>query len=54
MLEGFFGTIRELGSDSSIQTLQVYGYAIMTLEIQSHNYGSTICNVIKINTFKMK
>lgn len=52
MLEGLFGTIRELGGDSSTQTLQGYGYAInkyqitaiMTSEIQSHNYGSTTHN----------
>ena len=48
MLEGLFGTIREIGGDSSIQTVQFYGYAMnkltitiqITLEIQSLNYGS--------------
>ncbi|CAG8706743.1 773_t:CDS:2, partial [Dentiscutata erythropus] len=47
MLEGLFRTIREIGGDSSIQTVQSYGYAMnkltitmqMTLEIQSLNYG---------------
>src|SRR5271165_826398 len=47
MLEGLFGTIRELGGDSSTQTLKSYGhtlnkYQITTLvssEIKSVNYG---------------
>ena len=54
MLEGLFGTIRELGGDSSTQTLQGYGYAMnkyqvtatMTSEIRSYNYGSTTHNGI--------
>ncbi|CAG8648536.1 4743_t:CDS:2, partial [Paraglomus occultum] len=48
MLEGLFGTIREMSGDSSTQTVQSYGYAInksiimmqMTSEIHSLNYGS--------------
>ncbi|CAG8675104.1 2038_t:CDS:2, partial [Paraglomus occultum] len=48
MLEGLFGTIREISGDSSTQTVQSYGYAInkstimmqMTSEIHSLNYGS--------------
>ncbi|CAG8788696.1 13729_t:CDS:2, partial [Racocetra persica] len=47
MLEGLFGTIREIGGDSFTQTVQTYGYAInkltitmqMTSEIRSLNYG---------------
>ncbi len=47
MLEGLFGTIRELGGDSSTQTLKSYGHAlnkyqVITLvlsEIKSINYG---------------
>ncbi|CAG8817202.1 21070_t:CDS:2, partial [Dentiscutata erythropus] len=46
MLEGLFGTIREMGGDSSTQTVQSYGYTInkltitmqMTSEIRSLNY----------------
>ncbi|CAG8794076.1 11786_t:CDS:1, partial [Dentiscutata erythropus] len=33
MLEGLFGTIREMGSNSSTQTVQSYGYAINKLTI---------------------
>ena len=48
MLEGLFGTIREMGGDSSTQTVQSYGYAMnkltvtmqMTSELRSLNYGS--------------
>ncbi|UZO28611.1 uncharacterized protein OCT59_022128 [Rhizophagus irregularis] len=47
MLEGLFGTIRELGGNSFTQTLKSYGYVlnkyqIITLastEIKSINYG---------------
>ncbi|CAG8634317.1 26928_t:CDS:2, partial [Racocetra persica] len=47
MLESLFGTIREMGGNSSTQTVQSYGYAInkltitiqMTSEIKSLNYG---------------
>ena len=48
MLEGLFGTIREMGGDSFTQTIQSYRYAMnklmitmqMTSEIRSLNYGS--------------
>ena len=47
MLEGLFGTIRELGRDSSTQTLKSYGHALnkyqvialVSSEIKSVNYG---------------
>ncbi|PKY34245.1 hypothetical protein RhiirB3_532766 [Rhizophagus irregularis] len=47
MLEGLFGTIRELGGDSSTQTLKSYGYdlnkyqitTLVSTEIKSVNYG---------------
>ncbi|CAG8817106.1 36203_t:CDS:2, partial [Racocetra persica] len=47
MLEGLFGSIREMAGDSSTYTVQSYGYAMnkltiiiqMTSEIQSLNYG---------------
>ncbi|EXX55779.1 hypothetical protein RirG_222280 [Rhizophagus irregularis DAOM 197198w] len=47
MLKGLFGTIRQLGGDSSTQTLKGYGHALnkfqvtarMTSELQSVNYG---------------
>jgi len=47
MLEGLFGTIRELGGDSSTQTLKSYGHALnkyqvtrlVSSEIKSFNYG---------------
>ncbi|GES87690.1 hypothetical protein GLOIN_2v1776914 [Rhizophagus clarus] len=47
MLEGLFGTIRELGGDSSTQTLKSYGHslnkyqvtALVLSEIKSINYG---------------
>ena len=49
MLEGLFGTIRELGGDSSTQTLKSYGHALnkyqitmlVSSEIKSVNYGET-------------
>ncbi|EXX62949.1 hypothetical protein RirG_156940 [Rhizophagus irregularis DAOM 197198w] len=49
MLEGLFGTIRQLGGDSSTQTLKGYGHALnkfqitakITTEIQSLNYGKS-------------
>uniref|UniRef100_U9T622 Uncharacterized protein n=1 Tax=Rhizophagus irregularis (strain DAOM 181602 / DAOM 197198 / MUCL 43194) TaxID=747089 RepID=U9T622_RHIID len=49
MLEGLFGTIRQLGGDSSTQTLKGYGHALnkfqvtakMTSEIKSFNYGKS-------------
>ncbi|PKK62755.1 hypothetical protein RhiirC2_717464 [Rhizophagus irregularis] len=49
MLEGLFGTIRELGGDSSTQTLKSYRHALnkyqvtalVTSEIKSINYGKT-------------
>jgi hypothetical protein len=49
MLEGLFGTIHELGGDSSTQTLKSYGHALnkyqvtalVTSEIKSINYGKT-------------
>ncbi|POG60644.1 hypothetical protein GLOIN_2v1486843, partial [Rhizophagus irregularis DAOM 181602=DAOM 197198] len=52
MLEGLFGTIRQLGGDSSTQTLKGYGHALnkfqvtakMTSEIKSFNYGESSHN----------
>ncbi|UZO08781.1 uncharacterized protein OCT59_029032 [Rhizophagus irregularis] len=49
MLEGLFGTIRQLGRDSSTQTLKGYGYALnkfqitslVTAEMKSVNYGTS-------------
>ena len=49
MLEGLFGTIRQLGGDSSTQTLKGYGHALnkfqitarMTSELKSVNYGKS-------------
>ena len=49
MLEGLFGTIRQLGGDSSTQTLKGYGNALnkfqitalVTAEIKSVNYGTS-------------
>ncbi|RHZ65016.1 hypothetical protein Glove_319g83 [Diversispora epigaea] len=48
LLEGFFGTIRELGGDSSTQTLSSYGHALnkykitalCSSEVKSLNYGN--------------
>jgi hypothetical protein len=48
LLEGFFGTIRELGGDSSTQTLNSYGHALnkykitalFSSEVKSLNYGN--------------
>ena len=47
MLEGLFGTIRQLGGDSSTQTLKGYGNALnkfqitalVTAKTKSVNYG---------------
>ncbi|CAG8824502.1 35585_t:CDS:1, partial [Racocetra persica] len=47
MLEGLFGSIREMAGDSSTHTVQSYGYTMnkltitmqMISEIQSLNYG---------------
>lgn len=49
MLEGLFGTIRQLGGDSSTQTLKGYGHALnkfqitakVTAEVKSLNYGTS-------------
>jgi hypothetical protein len=49
MLEGLFGTIRQLGGDSSTQTLKGYGNALnkfqitamVTAEVKSVNYGTS-------------
>lgn len=49
MLEGLFGTIRQLGGDSSTQTLKGYGHALnkfqvtakITSEMKSFNYGKS-------------
>ncbi|RHZ60077.1 hypothetical protein Glove_359g27 [Diversispora epigaea] len=51
-LEGLFGTIREMGGDSSTQILKSYGYtlnkyqitALASSEIKSINYGKADCN----------
>src|SRR6185369_2273330 len=48
MLEGLFGTIRQLSGDSSTQTLQGYGHALNkyqvtaleSSEVRSFNYGN--------------
>jgi hypothetical protein len=48
MLEGLFGTIRQLSGDSSTQTLQGYGHALnkyrvtalVSSEVRSINYGN--------------
>jgi hypothetical protein len=47
MLEGLFGTIREIGGDSSTHTLKSYGHALnkhrvtalVSSEVKSINYG---------------
>jgi hypothetical protein len=49
MLKGLFGTIWELGGDSSTQTLKSYGHVLnkyqitmlVSSEIKSVNYGET-------------
>jgi hypothetical protein len=51
MLEGLFGTIRELGGDSSTHTLKSYGHSLnkyqitslFSAEVKSVNYGSANC-----------
>ncbi|CAG8605495.1 5830_t:CDS:2, partial [Diversispora eburnea] len=51
ILEGLFGTIRELGGDSSTHTLKSYGYSLnkyqlsslFSREVKSINYGSANC-----------
>jgi hypothetical protein len=56
MLEGLFGIVRELGGDSSTQTLKSYGHALnkyqvtalASSEIKSINYG--IANSTGIGT----
>ncbi|CAG8601640.1 4927_t:CDS:2 [Diversispora eburnea] len=61
ILEGLFGTIRELGEDSSIQILKSYGYALnkyqitvlVSSEIKSFNYGNASCNRHEINNLFM-
>ncbi|RHZ88109.1 hypothetical protein Glove_26g51 [Diversispora epigaea] len=58
MLEGFFGTIRELGGDSSTQTLKSYGHAVnkykvtalVSSEVNSINYGKADNNGTGIST----
>ncbi|RIA93246.1 hypothetical protein C1645_819673 [Glomus cerebriforme] len=57
MLEGLFGTIRQLGGDSSTQTLKGYGHALnkfqvtakMTSKIKSFNYGESNHNGMEID-----
>ncbi|RHZ58754.1 hypothetical protein Glove_368g17 [Diversispora epigaea] len=61
-LEGLFRTIRELGRDSSTQTLKSYGHvlnkyritALVSSEIKSFNYGNASCNGHGINYRKNK
>src|SRR5947208_12659383 len=58
MLEGLFGTIRELGGDSSTQTLKSYGHALnkyqvtalVSSEVKSMNYGIADATGIGITT----
>ncbi|PKK58517.1 hypothetical protein RhiirC2_720463 [Rhizophagus irregularis] len=58
MLEGLFGVIRELGGDSSTQTLKSYGHALnkyqitalVSSEIKSINYGIANNTGIGINS----
>jgi|GEM_PF-3028675 len=58
MLEGLFGTIRQLGGDSSTQTLKSYGHslnkyqvtALVSSELKSINYGEADGTGIGINT----
>lgn len=57
MLEGLFGTIRQLGGDFSTQTLKGYGHALnkfqvtgkMTSEIKSLNYGKSNHNGMELD-----
>jgi hypothetical protein len=58
MLEGLFGTIRQLGGDSSTQTLKGYGHALnkfqitalITSEIKSLNYGTSSHSGMELNS----
>ncbi|RHZ81287.1 hypothetical protein Glove_122g148 [Diversispora epigaea] len=58
ILEGLFGTIREMGGDSSTQTLKSYGHtlnkyqftALISSEVKSINYGKADCNGFGITT----
>src|SRR4051812_28636775 len=58
MLEGLFGTIRELGGDSSTQTLKSYRHALnkyqvtslVSTEVKSFNYGIADATGISINS----
>ncbi|RHZ76745.1 hypothetical protein Glove_194g86 [Diversispora epigaea] len=62
MLEGLFGTIRELGGDSSTQTLKSYGHAlnkyqvtaIFSSEVKSNNYGKANNNGTGIAVLKRR
>ncbi|CAG8492326.1 1615_t:CDS:10 [Diversispora eburnea] len=53
MLEGFFGTIRELGGDSSTQTLKSYGYAVNKYQVTAL-VPSEIKQLAKISTLSCK
>ena len=58
MLEGLFGIIRELGGDSSTQTLKSYGHALnkyqvmalVSSEVKSINYGIASGTGVGINS----
>jgi hypothetical protein len=60
MLEGFFGTIRELGGDLSTHTFKSYGHALnkyqvtalVSFEIKSINYGKADSTGFGITTLK--
>src|SRR5436305_8177679 len=62
MLEGLFGTIRELGEDSSTYTLKSYGHALnkyqvtalVSSEVKSINYGKANNTETGIATLKKK
>ena len=62
MLEGLFGTIRELGGDSSTHTLKSYGHALnkyqvialVSSEIKSINYGKADSTGTGITTLKRR
>ena len=57
MLEGLFGTIWQLGSNSSTQILKEYGYALdkfqitakVTAEVKSLNYGTSSYTGMEFN-----
>lgn len=62
ILEGLFGTIRELGGDSSTQTLKSYGHALnkyqvtalVSSEVKSVNYGKADGTGVGINLLERR